>query len=87
VSSKAENRRHWVSLSLASWSPKDQEDPIWIAAGRELDGLEEARGLSLIDAARRDWLRSQRAVGAIADAGEPWPPVASWGAAMLLAAE
>jgi hypothetical protein len=70
--SKEQNRRHWISISLASWSPQDQEDPPWIGAGRELDGLEASRALTPLDEARREWLRSQRAAGAIADAGEPW---------------
>lgn len=56
--------RHWILLSLACRRGPDDVMP-WEAAGRELDDLDAIDDPTDIDLARRDFLRSLRAKGAI----------------------
>jgi hypothetical protein len=65
---------HQRLMAMAERVPRRGDtEPLFYAAGAELDWLETLAHLGPIDRERLAFLRADRACGAIAEQGERWP--------------
>jgi hypothetical protein len=70
---KERARNHMLSLIFASTATRYPfEEPVFFSRAGELHRLNARTKLTPIERGRREWLREQRELGAIAEAGETW---------------